>query len=354
MYALIMAGGTGTRLWPRSRAATPKQFLPLLGDRTMLQETADRILPLVRPEQIIVVTGQRYIDLVGQQLPEVPPHQLIGEPSGKGSAPAIGLGALTMLAADAHATMVVLSSDHQIRKVDVFREALKAAEELAQQGYLVTLGIQPTEPQTGYGYIQRRQEIGQFNGFAAYEVARFVEKPNHATAKEYVQSGQYSWNAGIFIWRVDTIMNAFGEYLPQLSQQLSAIEQAGGPSNPAAFGAVWESIENITIDYGVMERAQRIAVIPVDIGWSDVGDWDSLAELAAEDGRNIIQAQHVGIDTRNTFVYSNSDRVITTIGLDNFLVVDTGDAILVAPRDRAQDVKRVVEELKRQGRTDLQ
>lgn len=353
MYALIMAGGTGTRLWPRSRAATPKQFLPLLGDRTMLQDTADRILPLVRPEQIIVVTGQRYIDLVAEQLPEVPRQHLIGEPSGKGSAPAIGLGALAMLATDPHATMVVLSSDHQIRKVDAFREALKAAEELAQQGYLVTLGIQPTEPQTGYGYIQRRTELGQFNGFSAYEVERFVEKPNRATAEEYVKSGQYSWNAGIFIWRVDTIMDAFEACLPQLKQQLSAINSAGGPSNPAAFGTVWESIENITIDYGVMERAQRIAVIPVDIGWSDVGDWDSLAELASEDGSKVIQAQHVGIDTTNTFVYSNSDRLITTIGLDNFLVVDTGDTVLIAPRDRAQDVKRIVDELKRQGRTDL-
>lgn len=353
MYALIMAGGTGTRLWPRSRTATPKQFLPLMGDRTMVQETADRILPLVRPEQIIVVTGQRYIDLVAEQLPDVPRQHLIGEPSGKGSAPAIGLGALALLPDDPNATMVVLSSDHQIRQVDVFREALKAADELAQQGYLVTLGIQPTEPQTGYGYIQRRTEIGEFNGFTAYEVERFVEKPNRATAEEYVQSGQYSWNAGIFIWRVDAIMDAFGEYLPQLRQQLSAIASAGGPSNPAAFGAVWDSIENITIDYGVMERAQRIVVIPVDIGWSDVGDWDSLAEIVAEDAGSIVQAQHVGIDTTNTFVYSNSDRTIATIGLDNFLVVDTGDAILIAPRDRAQDVKRIVDELKRQGRTDL-
>ncbi len=353
MYALIMAGGTGTRLWPRSRVATPKQFLPLLGQRTMLQETADRILPLVRPEQIIVVTGQRYIDLVAEQLPDVPREQLIGEPSGRGSAPAIGLGALAMLPHEPQATMVVLSSDHQIRKADVFRAALQAAEELAQQGYLVTLGIQPTEPQTGYGYIQRRAPLGQFNGFAAYEVERFVEKPQRATAEAYVQSGQYSWNAGIFVWRVDTIMAAFAEHLPQLHEELGAIERAGGPSNPAAFGAVWDGIENITIDYGIMERARRIAVIPVDIGWSDVGDWDSLAELAAEDQGQLVQGQHVGIDTANTLIYGNSDRLIATIGLDNFLVVDTGDALLVAPRDRAQDVKRIVDELKRQGRTDL-
>ncbi len=353
MYALIMAGGTGTRLWPRSRTNQPKQFLPLLGERTMIQETADRVLPLVRPDQIIVVTGQRYVELVAEQLPEVPGTNVIGEPSGKGSAPAIGLGAITMLRADSDATMVVLSSDHQIQKVDVFRNALKAAEELAQQGYLVTLGIHPTEPQTGYGYIQRRAEIGTFNGFPAYEVERFVEKPSREKATEYVESGQYSWNAGIFIWRAETIMQAFAEHMPQLRQQLAEIDAAGGASDPATYRDIWERIETMTIDYGIMERAQRVAVVPVDIGWSDVGDWDSLAELASGDGGNLVQAPHVGIDTSNSLVYSDSDRLIATIGLDNYLVIDTGDAVLVAPRDRAQDVKKIVDELKRQGRTNL-
>ncbi len=353
MYALIMAGGTGTRLWPRSRSAKPKQFLALLGERTMLQETTDRILPLVRPEELIIVTGQKYVELSAEQLPDVPRQNLIGEPSGKGSAPAIGLGALSMLRDNPDAVMAVLSSDHLIQKADVFREALKAAEELAQQGYLVTLGIQPTEPQTGYGYIQRKAEIGAYNGFTAYEVQRFVEKPSRDKAEEYVQSGEYSWNAGIFIWRADRIMEAFGEYLPQLREQLTSIEAAGGPSNPQAFGDVWESIESITIDYGIMEQAERVAVIPVDIGWNDVGDWDSLTELAPKQDTNVVQAEHVGIDTTNTLVYSDSNRLIATIGLDNFLVIDTGDTVLIAPRSRAQDVKKIVDELKRRGRTDL-
>ena len=353
MYALIMAGGTGTRLWPRSRTDKPKQFLALLGERTMLQETADRILPLVRPDQIIVATGAKYVEVAGEQLPDVPAANLIGEPSGKGSAPCIGLGALAMLRDDPAATMVVLSSDHQIRKADVFREALKAAEQLAQQGYLVTLGIAPTEPQTGYGYIQRRAPLGDFNGFPAYEVARFVEKPNRATAEEYIASGEYSWNAGIFIWRADAILDAFTEHLPELRAQLGQIADAGGPADPAAFGDIWEQIANVTIDYGIMERATKVAVIPVDIGWSDVGDWDSLAELAASDSGNVVQAQHVGIDTTNTLVYSSGDRLIATIGLDNYLVVDTGDTVLIAPRVRAQDVKKIVDELKRQGQSKL-
>ncbi|HEX6292549.1 MAG TPA: mannose-1-phosphate guanylyltransferase [Herpetosiphonaceae bacterium] len=352
MYALIMAGGTGTRLWPRSRAAKPKQFLPLLGERTMLQETVERIRPLVPTDQIIIATGRDYTDLTAEQLPDVPCANIIGEPSGKGSAPCIGLGALAIRQDDPGGIMVVLSSDHQIQKAAVFREALKAAEELAQQGYLVTLGIQPTEPHTGYGYIHRRARLGQFNGFTAYEVERFVEKPRREIAEQYLQTGEYSWNAGIFIWRADAIMAAFAQHLPKLHQQLMAIEAGGGPNDADAFSDVWASIENITIDYGIMERAERVAVIPVDIGWSDVGDWDTLAALAG-DGDNVIQAEHIGVDTHGTLVYSASDRLIATVGLDNFLVIDTGDALLVAPRDRAQDIKKIVDELKRQGRQDI-
>jgi mannose-1-phosphate guanylyltransferase len=352
MYALIMAGGTGTRLWPRSRAAKPKQFLPLLGDQTMLQETVERIRPLVPADQIIIATGHSYTDLVAAQLPDVTRANIIGEPSGKGSAPCIGLGALAIQQNDPQGVMVVLSSDHQIQKVAEFREALKAAEELAQHGYLVTLGIQPTEPHTGYGYIHRRAKLGQFNGFTAYEVERFVEKPRREVAEQYVATDEYSWNAGIFIWRTDAIMAAFEQHLPRLREQLTTIGAAGGPSKPDAFGDVWAQIENITIDYGIMERAERVAVIPVDIGWSDVGDWDTLTALAGN-GDNVIQAQHLGLDTRQTMVYSNTDRLIATVGLDNFLVIDTGDTVLVAPRDRAQDIKKIVDELKRRGRTDL-
>lgn len=352
MYAVIMAGGTGTRLWPRSRVARPKQFLPLVGDRTMLQETVARIAPLVATEQTLVITGRDYAALTAEQLPDVPRANIIGEPSGKGSAPAIGLGLLAVQQDDPQGIMVVLSSDHQIQKVAVFREALKAAEELASDGYLVTLGVHPTEAHTGYGYIHRRERLGAFNGFEAYEVSRFVEKPNRETAEKYVQSGEYSWNAGIFIWRADVIMAAFARHLPQLHQQLTTIGGRGGPGDPAAYGSVWDSIDPVTIDYGIMEHAERVAVIPVDIGWSDVGDWDTLAGIvlgasAAE------QPQHLALDTQNTLVFSERDRLVATIGLENFLVIDTGDALMIAPRDRAQDVKKIVDELKRQGRTDL-
>jgi len=350
MYALIMAGGTGTRLWPRSRSETPKQFLPLLGERTMLQQTVDRIAPIIGPEHVLIVTGQRYIDLVAEQLPDVPRANIIGEPSGKGSAPAIGLGALQIGRDDREGVMVVLSSDHQISKPDQFRDALQAAEQVARDGYLVTLGVQPTAPHTGYGYIERSTTLGTFNDFQAYDVARFVEKPDRATAEDYLATGLYSWNAGIFVWRVDMIMDAFSRYMPGLRQELDALAATGAAPGEDAFNHVWEQIAPITIDYGVMERAQRVAVLPIDIGWSDVGDWDTLAGLANAEAQ-LSNTEHIGLDTQDTLVYSAQNKVIATVGLDNFLVIDTGDALLVAPRDRAQDVKKIVDELRRRGRT---
>jgi mannose-1-phosphate guanylyltransferase len=352
MYALIMAGGVGTRLWPRSRAATPKQFLPLLGERTMLQQTVDRIASLVSPEQVLIATGQAYNDLVAEQLPDVPRRNIIGEPSGKGSAPCIGLGALQIGQKDPNGVMVVLSSDHQIGKPEVFCGALQAAEEVARDGYLVTLGIAPSGPHPGYGYIQRSTELGTFNGFQAYDVARFVEKPDRATAEQYLQTGLYSWNAGIFIWRVDAIMEAFAHYMPGLRQQLDALAAADSVPGAPQFDNIWEQITPITIDYGIMERAERVAVVPVDIGWSDVGDWHTLASLTKADA-HAEQLEHIAIDTADTLVYSTDRKVIATVGLENFLVVDTGDALLVAPRDRAQDVKKIVDELRRRDRTDV-
>ena len=354
LYGLIMAGGAGSRLWPRSRRGLPKQFLPLLSDRTMLQETADRIAPIVDAASIMVVTGREYVELAVAQLPNVPLANIIAEPSGRGTAPAIGLGAIEISRRDPQATMAVLSADHMIRKAHAFRLALKAAEEVAQQGYLVTLGIAPDAPHTGYGYIERGQSIGQHHGFEAFEVARFVEKPDRATAEAYIAGGGYSWNAGIFVWRVDLIMEAIQTHLPDLHEQLHAIAAAGGPGLPDAFTEVWGDVANVTIDYGVMERAAKVAIIPVDIGWSDVGDWNTLTALANDGGDgNVVQADHVALDTQGTFVFSDGPRLVATIGLHNFVVVDTGDALLIAPRDRAQDVKKLVDELRARDRHEL-
>lgn len=357
LYGLIMAGGTGSRLWPRSRRSLPKQFLPLLSDRTMVQETVDRVTGIIDASATMIVTGREYVDHAVAQLANIPLSNIIAEPSGKGTAPAIGLGAIEIARRDSSATMAVLSADHMIRKAHAFRQALKAAEQIAQEGYLVTLGITPDQPHTGYGYIQRGTSLGQFQGFEAFEVARFVEKPDRATAEQYVAEGGYSWNAGIFIWRVDVILAALQQHLPDLYEQLRAIEAAGGPGLPDAFTEVWGDVANITIDYGIMERASKVAIIPVDIGWSDVGDWNTLTSLAIEHDdapeENVVTGPHVGIDTHGTLVYNSRDRLIATIGLQDFLVVDTGDALLIAPRHRAQDVKKIVDELRVRERDDL-
>ncbi len=354
VYALIMAGGSGTRLWPRSRSAQPKQFLPLLSEQTMLQETANRIRGLIPAERIVVATGQDYVDLAAAQLPDVPRANIIGEPSGRGSAAGIGLGALLMRRQDPNAVMVVLSADHLIRNVPVFNAAIQAAVEVAQTGALVTLGITPDEPHTGFGYIQRGAPLAEVGVFQAYAVERFVEKPDRARAEQYVADGGFSWNAGIFVWRVDAILAAFREHLPALMAQLEQIDAAGGPTEPDAFRGVWDQIENTTIDYGVLERATDIAVIPVDIGWNDVGDWNTLTSLASSVAAgNVVQADHIHVDTTGTLIYSSHDRLIATVGLENFLIVDTGDVLLIAPRDRAQDVKKLVDQLRAGGRTNL-
>lgn len=347
-----MAGGSGTRLWPRSRSTQPKQFLPLLSERTMIQETADRVAELSTPEQLYVITGQEYAGIVQRQLPQMPARNIIAEPSGRGTAPAIGLAALYMRRANPDGVMAVLSADHLIRNATGFRTALRAAEHAARDGALVTLGITPSEPNTGYGYIQRGEQLTKAEGLEIFRVARFAEKPDRATAEHYLAEGGYEWNAGIFIWRTDAILSAIERFLPNLHHRLMRIDAAiGTPEEQAVIAEAWGEVENITIDYGVMERADRVAVVPVDIGWSDVGDWHTLTALMGEEeASNVIVGPHVTLDTNASLVYSDSGRIIATIGLDHMLVVDTGDALLIAPRSRAQDVKKIVDELRRTGR----
>ncbi|HEY1012854.1 MAG TPA: mannose-1-phosphate guanylyltransferase [Herpetosiphonaceae bacterium] len=355
MDVLVMAGGTGSRLWPRSRRTKPKQFLPLLSDRTMLQETVDRVLPLVDSSRIFVVTGDEYAQLVREQLPGVPRANIINEPSGRGTAPAIGLAAVQMRRSAPDAVMAVLSADHLILRNEAFRTALQAAEEAAQEGYLVTLGIKPSFPNTGYGYIHCGPKLMEAQGLPIHRVARFAEKPDQATAERYVAQGDYYWNAGIFVWRTQTLLDALERFLPRLRSQLNQIQASFGKARHGiTLSQIWEQVENITIDYGVMERAPNVAVIPVDIGWSDVGDWHTLATLMSDqESTNVVVGPHVEVDTKSTLIYSDSGRIIATIGLEGFLVVDTGDALLIAPRDRAQDVKKIVDQLREEGRNDV-
>ncbi len=348
MYAVILAGGAGTRLWPRSRKDSPKQLLDLVSGRTMLQASYDRILPLVPPQKVLVVTGGSYLSLVREQLPDLPERNVIAEPAGRGSAPAIGLAAIHLARSHPKEVMICLPADHVITQEEKFRLVLQAASKVAEGGYLVTLGIQPRGPETGYGYIQTDEYLESISGHEVYKVKRFTEKPARGTAEAFLRSGDYFWNSGIFVWRVDTILGEIERLMPKLYAQLLEIKEAlGGAEESQVLESVWESVEPETIDYGIMEKAVKVAVLPTSFGWSDVGSWASLIELLPADGEgNVVLGDHVGLDTKGTLVVS-PERLVATIGVEDLVIVDTEDAILVCSRNRTEDVKALVAELQR-------
>ena len=351
-YAVIMAGGGGTRLWPVSRKQTPKQLLPLLGKETLFQSTVGRLEKLFPPERILVVTVAEQAREMQKQEPSIPVENYLIEPAPRGTASVVALAAAVLQKRDSEAIMAIQTSDHYIRNRDLFHYLIRAAFEVAQSGYLVTLGISPTYPATGYGYIQQGEHLDGNYRYPVYEVKRFKEKPNEATAQQLLRSGDHSWNSGMFVWRADAILAEIKSQMPDLFKAVDTIGAAWGtPEQNNVIQAHWYDLKSQTIDYGVMEKAEKVAVLPASgLGWSDVGSWDSLFDVLLPDmnGNVATNAQHLALDTNNTLVYTKDDeRLVVTIGLDDMVIVDAGDVLMICKVDQSQKVRDVVEHLKK-------
>ena len=357
-YAAILAGGRGTRLWPQSRERHPKQFADILGSgRTMIQATADRLQGLAEEDHLYVVTGHPYAALTAAQLPQVPAENILVEPSGRNTAPAIGLACVHLRRRDPDAIIAVFPADHVITDEAAFRQAIGRAIQAAEAGYLVTLGIQPTEPHTGYGYIKRGDPIPGLGEKDApvYAMAEFLEKPDKERAQAFLDHGGYYWNGGIFISRVELMLAEIERQMPEVFARLEAIDAGLDSADPnAALQEAWANMPAESIDYGVMEGAKRAAVAPMDAGWNDVGSWDALTKVLETngDGNLVIRTDMVSIDSNDNIVYGK-DKFIALIGVDNLIVVDAGDALLIGRRDEIQKVKEVVDALRNDERTDL-
>lgn len=358
VYAVIMAGGVGTRFWPRSREKTPKQLLEIIGKGTMIQNTVKRVRDLIEPKNILVVTNKVQKPAVAKQLPYLPVENIIVEPLGRNTAACIGLAGLFIRRLDPDAVMVVLPADHIMHDEEEFRRVLRLATWVAyESGKLITVGIHPTRPETGYGYIQVVDEDDGTNPYfsrGVYRVKTFAEKPNKATAEQFLQSGDFLWNSGMFIWKVDAIMAELRRLLPELHAELSKIDEAiGGEKYDHVVETAYRMIRSISIDYGVMERTKDVYVIRGNFGWSDVGSWDEVYRIAGkDDGGNSVTGRAFLLDTKNTLVFSG-DKIVATVGVEDLIIIFTEDAVLVCKQGRTQDVKEVVDFLRRKQYSDF-
>ena len=353
LHVVIMAGGSGTRFWPASRAAQPKQLLQLAGPRTLLQATVDRLEGLVPMDSILVVTADRLLPAVREQLPAVPARCLVGEPCKRDTAPCIGLAALLVARHDPEAILAVMPSDHVISPAAAFRDAIRQAATLveADPARLVTFGIKPTYPAEGFGYIQQGERLATTGPAAVHRVARFKEKPPAAVATEYLAAGNFLWNAGIFVWRASTIIAALAERQPECLVHLRTIVAAwDGPDRDVVFAREFAAIRGISIDYAVLEHAREVLVVEAPFGWDDLGGWSAVARQRGTDTEgNTVVGRHLGIDSVRTIVHADGDHLVVTMGVEDMLVVHTPDATLVADRAHEESVRRVVAELEKRG-----
>ncbi len=341
-YAVILAGGVGSRFWPFSRELEPKQFMKIIGQESLLQATVKRLKGLVDPQNTYIITNKIYFYEVMAQVAKfrIPERNIILEPSGKNTAPAIGLCARLISQKDKEAVLLVLPSDHYIKNVGNFIATLKKAITCAKDNFLVTLGIKPVGPSTGYGYIKAGRKVGGY-----LRVEKFLEKPDLSRAKKYFKDRSFYWNSGMFIWKASVFLEEVKKYLPGLYADLQKINSVED------IAAVWPQIEPISVDYGIMERSGRIALLPADFYWTDLGSWEALSEIFPKDKRgNIANGDTMDLDSQGICVFAKGNRLVSTIGIKNAIIADTPDALLVCDRDRTQDVKKLVDLMKTQGR----
>lgn len=353
-YAVILAGGSGTRFWPLSRRKRPKQLLRLLGRNTLLEDSVARIRSAIPAERTYVFTNSLLRSEITRCLPHIPREQIVAEPAARNTAPSIGLAAHEILRRDADGIMVVLPSDHVITRGAAFRRTLRAACRWAStDGRSVILGLKPTRPDTGFGYIRKGRHAGRVAGHEIFRVERFAEKPQLKIARRYLASGRYLWNGGMFIWRASTLARNLERAKPEMSRDLERIAKAGGVRATATLRRIFPRLEKISIDFALMEKVSNLYVVEADIGWSDVGTWAVVYELQRKDADgNVRPRESLSLDSRHNMILSPR-KFVVTVGVNDLVIVETEDALLVAARDCSQDVGKAVQELERHGLEEL-
>lgn len=351
MFAVIMAGGGGTRLWPKSREHCPKQMHALAGPKPLVQEMTERLKRIVGDDRVFIITNSHHALIIKDLMPDMADRILV-DPYRRDTAACIGLAAVYLSQLDPEAVMGVFPADHYIGMEDEFASVVRAAMETASDGHVVTIGITPIGPETGYGYIEMAERFGCVDGHDIFRVRRFVEKPDRETAEQYVASGRYLWNSGMFAWSIPTVLSLFEKYLPDTFERLMRIREAIGTSyEDEILDREYEQMQRISVDYGIMERLDDILVIPGDFGWNDIGSWTTVSEIAPKDEHgNAVSGIHVGLDTKNCLIHSTDTKVVATVGVEDLVIVDTPDALLVCRKDRAQDVKKIVDRLKEENK----
>lgn len=348
--ALIMAGGKGERFWPRSRVKLPKQLISLNGEKTMIQLTVERLNKLIEKQDIFIITNSDYSELIAKQLPDIPADNIIVEPMGKNTAACIGLSAIRIQEKYDDCIMLVLPSDHIIKDEEEFIKIIKGACNVAEENQnICTIGIVPSYPETGYGYIKLDRNADAYENLNVYKVDKFVEKPNLETAKSYIESKMYFWNSGMFAWKHSTIVNLINEHMPKLADALHNMKLAIGNDNEyKVINDEYLNLDSISIDYGIMEKAKEIFVIPGDFGWDDVGSWNALERVFEPDEfGNIIKGNVITIGTQNCIIQSESkDKVMAAIGIEDIVIVDTKDAVLICNKNNTQDIRKIINTLK--------